>query len=242
MNHIKHILLFNLLSLLCAVSYAQNLKFDFQSGVGTYDMSDLKDFNNSVFKSLPFQAKVISDYPAFIYYKPSVLFSFNKFEIGLQGTFLSTGSRISSKDYSGQYLFDTKIHSWVPGLVTDISLIKLNSKSKIWLTAEGGVTNSSIEMKENFTFKDETINDSSRSFNSTDYYALPGLKFEYKLYPSLGLEFNSGYFFHIANAHFESDTGELLTFGPDWSGIRIGLSIFWTTPFKKPELAGSEIN
>lgn len=237
MNQIKHILLFYLLAIFCSVSYGQNMKLDFQTGIGTYDMSDLKDFNASVFKGLPFQAKKIADYPAYLYYKPALLLSFNKCEIGVQGTFLSTGSRISSKDYSGEYLFDTKLSGLGPGMVFNCALFSVKDKFRVWMSLDGGVLFSKYSMKENFTFGEEEINNTKYHFKSVNYYTEPGLKLEYKCRPAISFAMNAGYSFQLDKSTFESETDQKLNFGPDWSGLRLGLSVSIYHPMQTAEKA-----
>jgi len=190
MNKIKYILTAMLFSV-CAVSYSQNLDFGIQTGIGFYNMNGLKSLNATVFKSLPFQAGVISDYPPFFYYKPVFFLSFNKFRVGLQASFYSTGSRISSKDYSGEYLFDTKTYCIAPSANIDFLLFTFCNKYKLFLFSEGGITYSSLEL-------------------------------------------NASYFFQFGKKVFESDKGEILNdgkraIGPDWSGLRFGITLLLTS-------------
>lgn len=235
MNRIKHILLLNLLVLVCSICNAQNLKLGFQTGIGTYDMGDLKDFNASVFNSLPFKAKFISDYPAYFYYKPSLVVSFNKMDIGVLGILNSTGSRISSKDYSGEYRFDTKVRGLGPGFVMNYYLVSLKDKMKLKMYLEGGVLFSKLEIKEDFTFGGEEIENSSYTFQTVNYYTEPGLKLEYSLHPAIDLALNAGYCVHLDRETFESDTEGMLTFGPNWSGLRLGLSFIIHSPTEATE-------
>ncbi len=236
MNRKKSILI-AILFFLCSSSYSQIFEFGIQTGIGFYNMKGLKRLNSTVFKSLPFQAMVISDYPPYFYYKPALLMAFKKLRFGLQASFYSTGSRISSKDYSGEYLFDTKTYCIVPSAYIDFLLFTFFSKYKLSLFSEGGITFSGLNLKEQLTVSNQDITNSSYSFQSQNYYVEPGVKFRRSIYKSISLELNASYFFQFGNSVFESDKGEILNdgkraIGPDWSGLRFGMSILLTRPLK----------
>ena len=91
--------------------YSQSLDAGFQLGTGFYSMSGLKSINNEVVRSLQFDSEIVSDFPPYFAYRPFILFNFGSYKFGIRYTFNSTGSRVSSKDYSGEYRFDMKIRS-----------------------------------------------------------------------------------------------------------------------------------
>lgn len=237
MNSIKNTL-FILLLFLCSMAYAQDIQLGFQTGVGTYNMEALKGLNEVVYKSLPFQSRIISNYPSYLYYKPSFIVSFNKFSIGFQASYYSTGSRISSKDYSGEYLFDTRMNCIAPGVYGDCSLFRLFEKCKVSLYSEGGVTFSKLALKEDLTVLDENLTNTSYAFKSRNYYIEPGLKLEYQFSQLINIGLNGGYFAQFGKNDFASDKKEVLTnrnntVCPDWSGLRVGLSLSVSLPHKK---------
>jgi len=236
MNKIKNILIALLVSIF-SISYSQNMEIGMQTGIGFYTMKDLKKLNDNVFKALPFQASVIVDYPPFFYYKPGISVSFNKFAVGLQAAFYSTGSRISSKDYSGEYLFNIKTNCIAPGAYFDLLLFSLPEKYKLSLFSEGGVVFSGLDLKEDLTVGDQEITNSSYSFTTHNYYFEPGLKFRRSIYKSVSLELNAGYFFQFGKKAFETTKGEILGTGntairPGWNGLRFGISVVLAGPAK----------
>ena len=120
---------------------AQDVKIGLQTGYGFYNMTTLSSLTNDILQQLPFDAKIISNYPPYIYYQPRVIFSSNNLEYGFSYTFLTTGSRISSKDYSGEYKFDTSIDGNCLGFI-------LGSKSNTFERFNFGY---SLTMGVNFT-------------------------------------------------------------------------------------------
>ena len=107
---------------------SQEVYFGLESGLGSYCMKGMKDFNSTIFKSLPFEAKQVSNYPTYFYYQPLVAFHYKWLTLGMKGGYISSGSRISSVDYSGDYLFDTRIRSLVPAVFIDIKLFTIQEK------------------------------------------------------------------------------------------------------------------
>src|SRR4030042_3249631 len=89
---------------------AQNINICFQAGYGFYDMSTFSEINKTVLKQLPFEANIVSNYPAYRYYQPMIKTNKGLYDLGMLYLFQTTGSRISSKDYSGEYRFDAKIN------------------------------------------------------------------------------------------------------------------------------------
>ena len=211
---------------------SQEIYFGLESGIGSYSMKGLKDFNSIIFKSLPFEARQVSNYPAYFYYQPLVAVHYNWLTLGVKGGYISSGSRISSHDYSGDYLFDTRIQSFVPAVFTDIKLFTILGKISFLADLEGGILYSKLGVSEKFTMNSQLVTDYSNSFSSKNYYLEPDVKISYNLKESLLIQFNAGYAFQFGKKVFVSSGNEILgtyykTYGPDWTGIRVGISLIY---------------
>lgn len=161
-----------------ALAYTQEIQVGFHWGYAFYQMEELRSFNEHLMKEIPLNPQLIEDYPPFYYYRPSILVLWNRFELGVTWTKLSTGSRYSLKDYSGEYLFDTRAKSNGPGIAYNICLNPQHALRFLvcneagWLTSRLTVEEALYldgveEIKEQYTFK------------STDLYWEPGLKIAY---------------------------------------------------------------
>jgi hypothetical protein len=104
------------LILVCSEAVAQNVSAEFQAGTGTYTMNDLKDFNRVIKEDIPFDTKIVSDFPPFLNYAACFKLQVNNANLGLVYSFQTTGSRISGQDYSGEYYFDMTINGHAPGV------------------------------------------------------------------------------------------------------------------------------
>ena len=227
--------LFILFVFICSSARPEDLKISLQTGIGFYRMKELKEFTTSVYQDLPFKAGIISNYPPFLYYKPVFLISCKKFDVGIQVSYSSTGARISSKDYSGEYLFDSKIHCISPGLHLDLSLFSIKAKSRVFMYAEGGVAFTRMNLSETLTVFDEKLLNSSYSFKVKNYYLEPGLKFEQPIYSFIRAELIAGYFIQFGKRDLATDENEMILDGShainaEWTGFRCGLSVLFFIP------------
>jgi hypothetical protein len=230
-NRVKKAL-FILFIVLCSSAHPQDLKIGLHTGIGFYKMEELKGFTTSMYESLPFEAAIISNYPPFFYYQPVFLLAFKKFSVGIQASFSSTGSRISSKDYSGELLFDSKINCLSPGLYADLSLFSVKMINRVFLYAEGGLAFSKMKLSENLTVYDQELLNSSYTFKVRNYYIQPGLQYERTIYKFISAECKAGYFIQTGKSDLKTDKDEMIFMGwhplnAEWSGFRLGLSVLF---------------
>lgn len=208
---------------------AQNFKFSFQTGYGFYNMSTFSYLTTQVQSRLPFESKIISNYPLYHYYQPMVKFSKNNVDIGLVYLFQTTGSRISSADYSGEYTFDTKINSHSPGIILGV-ILKDYNKIKIGFNMQTGVCFSALKVNEYFRI-DTAVNNAEYKYKANSIYCEPGINCIYTV-NSMGFEFNVGYFKEVLRSdysHVGSGSADIPVnkelYDPDvWDGVRVGIT------------------
>ena len=211
---------------------SQSLEIGFQSGIGTYSMKGLKNINNSRQESLPFEAEQISDFPAYLYYRPYLEFKFKKFRMGIVNTFQSTGSRLSARDYSAEYLLDMKVKANTPGIYGSIDLLP-SERLDVALSSIFGLAFSNLEIDEYFVLSDINILDTNYKLKAMNYFFEPGFNLSYPV-GAFGFGTYFGYLlqfgkqpFHLGdnkdNALYDDKTGK--TVGPGWNGLRAGLSV-----------------
>lgn len=226
----KNTLLFLLAVFLSQSVNCQTLNAGFTTGVGFYRMKYLKAYNSALLNSLAFEPQVIADYPPFFYYEPSLTLSFDKFSAGILTSYNSTGSRISLKDYSGEYLYDTKIRSISPGFYVDYSDFDFSRKFSLTLYAKLGMIFSRLETKSELNVFDMTIDSIETLYRSQSFYAEPGMRLNYDISSLLSLSLNLGYLSQIGKGAFKTNENVGIYYysravGPDWNGIRTGLTL-----------------
>ncbi len=228
----KNVLITLLVLISLTRANSQEISFAFQSGVGAYSMKGLKNINNEIPKGLPFETKLVSDFPAYLYYRPSLIVRFDNFAVGLVYSFQSTGSRISAKDYSGEYRFDMLVRSHTPGIYCEYKLSGEDSFD-FNLYAIIGPSFSRLETKERFFVADTLLSNENYKFKAQNYFIEPGINI---LYPVNAFSFgmNLGYFIQFGDQAYYTGTDKRnvlydpkssAPIKPDWNGIRVGLSV-----------------
>ncbi len=216
-------------------SYSQEIVIGTRIGIGHYSMNELKVFNKRVLRSLPFDAKITDNYPQFYYYQPEVFLAYKKASVGLVSFYHSTGSRISYVDYSGEYLFDSKINSKGLGLAGEVKLFpNRNFMLGLSLYSEIGFLKSYLELKEHLSVYDHTLISNEFLYNALSTFLEPGIKLHFR-YSFITVQFNYGYHLQLRSKPFVNDTGKELTdyfkpVKPNWSGLRIGTSLLFVFP------------
>jgi hypothetical protein len=210
----------------------QGLKVGIQSGLEFSGMSDLRVLNVQFKNAVPFSTKLVADFPGYWYYQPMLKFSSAKFGLGLEYSFNSTGSRISGKDYSGEYRLDMRISKKSPGLSVEYFLFA-EKNFGFWLYTGGGVMFTSLRREESLVVNDiYDINDSA-GFRSTNYYIQPGFKVTWP-WNSLEFEFYSAYLIQLGkgtlrNEQYKNEVLANMVTGdpvkPGWNGIKLGIAV-----------------
>jgi len=198
-------------------------------------MKDLKSINSDLQNSLTFETKIVADYPPYLYYSPGLYVSWEKFNVGIHTTLNSTGSRISSKDYSGQYGFDTRVFSFAPSIYVDALIVPLQNKLNLYFSTEIGAIFSSLALDERLVLYDEVLIDESFDFYALNYFIEPGLKLDYQFNDIFSAAFNMSYLVQFGdNAYEANDIGTFYykqnAIKPEWNSLRIGLALHLTIP------------
>lgn len=228
----KRVLLYLIILLSPAFLWSQGIKIGIQSGLEFSRMRDLHVLNIQFKEAVPFSTKLVADFPGYWYYQPMLKITSKKFGLGLEYSYNSTGSRISGKDYSGEYRLDMRINKKSPGLFIEYILFS-EKNFGLWLSYGGGLMFTSLHMEENLVVNDiDNLNDSF-DFKSKNYYFQPGFKVTYP-WNSLEFEFNSAYLFQIGKGTFynEKDKNQILAnmatgnpIKPGWNGIKLGVTV-----------------
>jgi hypothetical protein len=221
MKKLYQIIIFLLLEPMAVNS--QKIYVGMETGLGIYSMKGLKSINDEVMQYLPFNVKLVSDFPPFLYYQPTILLKNDEADIGFFYIFQSTGSRISGKDFSGEYRFDMRVKSNSFGLLGEQYILS-QKKYQFSIYAKTGVAFSNLKINEYFNLGDSTLINESAVLTSKNYFLEPGLNYTI-LKKSLSFGINIGYLFNLSlilNRGYQDQNI------PEWNGFRIGLSVYYT--------------
>ncbi len=219
----KHLISFCIVLLVFVrLGYSQTFELGIESGIATFDMSDLKDKNNSLQKQLPFKTEMTYNFPAYVYYKPQALLNFKRFSVGVSLSFQSTGSRLSRLDYSGEYVYDMLIKSWSLGFEGAAVLFAKNNHN-IQLALGAGMVLTDFNSKGHLTLYDSVLVNNEASLDGKNMYVIPSVRYSYSL-KSLKFGVNAGYFRQFWNNPFFIQDYKL-SIKPNWSGFRLGVFV-----------------
>jgi len=213
---------------------SQSFNVGFEFGRGTYSMEELTNFNKMVYNSLDFPAKRVSKFPSYYYYNPIVKIEFDKLSFGSFFTFQSTGSRISSKDYSGEYRYDmlAKVKSFG---IHYLQKIDPGDSLEFGFYSNIGFNITDLLIEEKLELFEENIVDNDYAFDANSFFIEPGIRLSYHLTP-FKIQLTTGYNYEFSKKSFEpSDLySDSFTYyfrsqkiKTDWSGFRFGLSLYY---------------
>lgn len=208
----------------------QELRASFTAGVGTYRMQSLKTYIEIINESLPFSPELVDAFPPSLWYSAEVAVIRGDFSWGLAVSYNSTGSRVSLKDYSGEYLSDRMLSSISPGFTAGYLLPPLAERITLTPGAMLGVTFSTMKVDETLVADEEYIDDYHEDFGAFGLYGGPSLRLAWAVTPAVSLELQTGYILTYGIARFKPKKERDSWSGsyeihPDWNGLRCGLSL-----------------
>lgn len=227
---------------LCTIAQVsgQSPEIGLEIGYGHYKMSNLSEFIIYTREKVPLDTRVVYDYPPYLYYQPEILWGNGNFSVGMVMAFQSTGSRISVKDYSGEYRLDSRVKSNAPALVYKQKILGIRGIQ--WrLSAAAGMVFTKMVLEEFLELDNQKEFEDSFKFHSTSAFVEPGTSISYT-YRFAILAMNLGYFheFRISPLE-EEESGRYIDIPlkgrvqSEWSGIRLGVGLTFHLPRKYNE-------
>lgn len=236
MSDMKKIFVIILTFTLIVYANCQNYHFALQTGTGNYSMKELKEFNGDILNGLPFNAKLVENFPAYWTYKVYFGLVGEKQAVSVFSGFQSTGSRISARDYTGEYKLDMHIKAKSYGVHYDRRFWH-NHFLELRYYAEMSQLKTNLNIDEYFNLFGDDIFSQSYTFKSENYSLDSGLMFG--LYTNnIKASFNIGFNVDLGNGKFNSDDRrvslvEKITYDrlkPHWGGLRISTTFLLALP------------
>lgn len=224
----KTISLFLLYVIAPLVLAAQPVSLGIGFGRASCAMDDLKLWNNDLSESIDFENGITSSFPDWWTFSiQSKIFISKRLNTCVNYYYNSSGSGISSKDYSGEYRIDHIVNGHSLGTGIFYRIIP-TGKTEILAGIEAGGTYSRSRLIEEVdtdlvSEKDVTY------FTAWGIYALPAIEISYPLGPVVpGIKM--GYNFHFMGRlryhnHPITTTGRKHNIKADWTGYRFLLTI-----------------
>ncbi|WP_416866560.1 MAG: hypothetical protein ACMVP2_02380 [Imperialibacter sp.] len=199
------------------VGYCQIINIESNVYYATYSMKYLRDVQAVFAWHNPIPLKSVSSFPAYFAYDFLSAYKVDDIsQIGIWGSYRSTGARNSYVDYSGSYTTDFLVESVVIGpayqgsIVTRPGIIKINLRV--------GYSWNSLDIVQ--TIKTQGSNESTKK--STPSASLPiivGISYRKDIWKGY---INTSLLYEYAKLDYPvTQSGALV----DWSGLKIGLGV-----------------
>ena len=206
------------------------LTYSFELGYSTFDMSDLKKLNELTVKVLPFDTKRVNNFDPHLNFNGTLNINISgSIKMGLIFNYLTTGSRLGQKDYSGYYVLDQILNGYMIGAGPEIILGGIK-KSEVSLSLFPAVLYTNARISENILVGSYNNKD-SYSLSSSSFVIYPCLKFLFPLKEYLAVHFAAGALFDTGGKfHLKDDRKALININNNpartgWSGLRVGVGI-----------------
>ena len=212
---------------------SQDLEFGFQWGVGSFNMNQLKEFNARIADRFSFDAIENSSYPPYFYYEYSLNLILDKIRLGFLISTQSTGSRHSRKDYSAEYIYDTRIKSTASAMSFGYII---NPHKKLQFTPYGelGIYSSKLTISESLETETGMVFDNSYDYKASNMYLEPGIRTGYQIIKALQLYASCSYVLQFQGKALRDVTNKegwlyyrnsQETVHANWSGYRVGIGL-----------------
>lgn len=168
-----------LLFLLQSYSNSQDFEIGIWTGVGSYQMGDLKDIQDQLLDDVSINGlKATESFP--IYYNMGISYIFSDYELFFR--YESTGARLAYSDYSGAFFYDQTAHNYIiGGSFRYYPKIKVEKRLTPFLVLKSGISLTNVEFTQSITIDSETTSDDI-SFAENSSFLEPGIgvRWQYK--------------------------------------------------------------
>lgn len=215
-------------------AFSQSWQLGLGSGAWVHSQKTLKSFNESIISTIPFEVGVTENFPTSPFFQVEAGYTFEQLYIGFIYTYNSTGSRITSSDYSGTYYYDIILTGHIPGISIGYCQ-RINDKLKLYYKSDFGEIFSILKMNETIMVKNVDSNEEKTNLVATSFYAKPNLQLSYELnkirfYLSLGYLIDFKAPFHLKNQKkaILSNPSTREEVKSSWNGLMAGISVYYT--------------
>lgn len=203
-------------------SLNNNVYVSAYTGLGTYNMAGMRDYQANTIRRVGIDARVNSDFPPYWLYGVAVMQKFDDARVGLNYGKMSTGARSSLSDYSGQFYSDIICEGYKLGFIFEKDInyrVRFSEKLQTGYRIEMGGLYSNIQNKVYALVYDipRGLIDEWLTIQTGTYYIEPSLYVAYPVTNKTAVRMSAGIMLDIP-IEFE------MLIDNDWNDERIS----WT--------------
>lgn len=205
---------------------AQKTCVGFDTGYGTYAMTNIKHVLESSMNTNVLQPHRVSNFPGYVFFRPYLEIDYQCLNFGIAYALMSTGSRYSIHDYSGEYKFDAQIVGNAAGAFVELPVYSIQ-RFKFLIAAEAGIISNKLKFDESIKITDIYNQQDSYSLRSINIFIKPYLKAEYEIVKRIHVNLLIGFHKDIiaSKMHLEGDISSVSDIIADWDGFRTSIGI-----------------
>ena len=215
-------------ALIVSTTASAQVRVSYSVGYGDYKMDDMNRLLDAslslIAMELPAGVAITDRFPGYITHSLDATYAFKRHEIGLKGTYMTTGGKIAYSDYSGKYNEDLTLNGYRVGamyrfhfLQTQVGTLPLSFYGEL----SPAITFTSLKYKALLSLPDYDINESNPednvNTNETGYSIQPMIGGQLFATRNIFFVLSAGYDFEFGSKL--STTNNLLR--ADWTGFRV---------------------
>lgn len=197
----------------------------YSMGYGTYQMKEMKQLlqqaEGALIQSMPKGIGIVANFPPYITHTVDASYRFKRHELGLKGSYLTTGGKIAYSDYSGKYREKLTLNGIRMGAMYRFYL-KENKLGNYALQLFGeispGITITNLKYKATLDLYQQNIHQEERDILATNGNGLsiqPLIGGRLQMNRHISLTASAGYDFEFGATLFTVHRRA------DWSGFRL---------------------
>jgi hypothetical protein len=223
----KVILLVCVTILSALLANAQDLNVGISAGIAFPEMKGARSSLTNKLNSLPFEAGITDNFPAWFEYKAEVSADFDKVMFGIYLIRSTAGGRISSRDFSANYFYNIKMRNVAFGFSTKLLIDELH-KTRLFISIGAGAQNLNSNINEELLLysnnKKVVYKNSKREDHG--FHAIVGFNAEKKITNNISVATYLNYY--LSPAYTRSSN----YYSGNWKGFRTGLTFCLIIPEK----------
>jgi hypothetical protein len=214
-------------------SFSQQLTLEFESGVGTYSMSEMSEIFSKATSDNELNPVISSNFPAFFFYRPGFGIKTNRNQAGVSFGIYSTGARSSIRDFSGAFKMDILARGYAPIIFDEYQILKKKSLST-GIRLNLGAIYSTIKTNDFLKVGEQIIVDQNNEYVSLQFFVIPEIKLNYSLGKNMATTFGVGYHIGITPSPISNKPDSWIDYlkyaDPEynetsWNGFRVSIGL-----------------
>jgi hypothetical protein len=227
----KHITLI-FFALIVALSGHAQIRISYSVGYGTYKMDDMHKLLDASLSSIQIQLPpgvgITDKFPGYITHSLDATYYLKRHELGVKGTYMTTGGKVAYSDYSGKYYEKLTLNGFRVGALYRFYFLKTHIGTlpfSLYGEVSPAITFTSLKYKALLSLPKYEISESNEedpiSTKEMGYSVQPLIGGQLFLTHNIFFSLSAGYDFEFGSKL--STTNNMLR--ADWTGLRVNIGV-----------------